>query len=247
MITLVVVVVVIVLVVKVIVVVVMLINAQVKQHNYWNTSLTYAFQPLKPLPARSKKTNFDYLIPTEPSSPEILKQKLSVHKKCSYTSQGVKQTSKYSWRQRVLSYTGHLELQQHYKIQSPDESHCIHVPRIFCDSAPTNLSWNSRMLHDLCAIGTTLSKTHASFTHNHPALSCYMICLYMVIISWNPVVNIRVTGQLLHYRKRLILRQQKRTAFVTKWYTSKSHHPSHTLLFQRKTMCFTIYAMHLYM
>ena len=58
-----------------------------------NTPLTYAFQPLKPLPEPTLEVNRDYLIPTKPYSPEILKQDLSLHNKWSYKSQGVKQTS----------------------------------------------------------------------------------------------------------------------------------------------------------
>ena len=48
------------------------------------------------------------------SSPEILKQDLSLHNKWSYKSQGVKQTSHTcSSRQHVLSHTGHLEPPHH--------------------------------------------------------------------------------------------------------------------------------------
>ena len=171
-----------------------------------NIPLTNAFQPLKPLPEPTLEYNRDYLIPTKPYSPDILKQDLSLHNRWSYKSQGVKHTSNTAQDNTFVTHRSSGTTTSLNEKQSPDESHCI--PKTFSDPSSTHLSWNSRMTSSPTwgAIGTPLSKTYARFTHNHPGLSGHITGLYMVITSWNPIVNIHVTGQLLHHRRGRILR-----------------------------------------
>ena len=108
-----------------------------------NTPLTYAFQPLKPLPEPTLEINRDYLIPTKPYSPEILKKILA-----SITN-GVtnpKGSNKRAIQLKTTHFVTHRSSGTTTPLnekQSPDESHCI--PRTFSDPSSTHLSWNSRM------------------------------------------------------------------------------------------------------
>ena len=108
-----------------------------------NTALTYAFQPLKPLPEPTLEINRDYLIPNMPYSPEILKQDLSLHNQWVANPEGSNKRAIQLKATRFVTHRSSGTTTPLNEKQSPDESHCI--PRTFSDPSSTHLSWNSQM------------------------------------------------------------------------------------------------------